>query len=926
VTTFIQTDEIQECEFELVVSDGELTSLPDTVRVIIVPDFGTTALREENPPFDPNKPTLIYFGGGNCVNGLQVDCASPFTSAAWLSKANIINFRNGYGPDSGGNGRTYYKYGDMIIAHLSNAAPDYRQPIQTSGWSTGGQPAIDVGIHLNLTYADARYAINRVTFCDATSYCRDNYSESIPTFLRSSVDGEQCWVDAYASTTGGGGYGNYPPFHENVLNVWFPTATGGWYNRHILAHRWYANSLVLAEANDFNHGVVAGAYFSVIGPGKNLQLASTPHSETYKFSWYGNASSGYMDFCDEPNHPGRLPGPVTLIGPADGTFVDANGTVLSCQESENAVGYQLLFGADPYHLTYQSSDTPAPPTEIITTFPFERTFWTVMARDQHGSTIYADPICLYAENVEGQPIANVMTGRRYGSIQLAINDALPGEEIVVSPGAYQYLENLDLKGKDVTVRSTDPNNPAIVAATIINGGTRGPAVKFSSGEDQSCVIAGFTLVSDAWNCLYCYGSSPTIANCVITNDNGAAVELRAGSEPAIVDCTIVGSVIGPNLFVDDDAANDPGPGDPTVSHSLENGSPQRPFDSIQEAINTAYPGETLIVLPGTYAGNGNCDLDLGGKPIVVRAKDGPESCIVDCQNSGRGFYFHSGEGVDSLLEGFTIINGNADRGGGICCLNNSSPTIVNCMLSENSATSNGGGMFNESNSTPKLINCTFSRNSALMGGGLYNEDASPMLANCTVTGNTALLLGGGILNDGGMCILTDSIVWANTASTPGQVLGVASASHSNIQGGFFGEGNIDTDPLFSDPDNGDYHLKSQDGRWDPVSESWVRDDVTSPCIDAGDPGSDWTAELWPHGKRINMGVYGGTPQASMSLSAVGNAGDCNNDGAVDAGDLLALSERWLTEDAPAAEDINRNGSVNFLDYASLVQDWFQQQP
>ncbi|MHC4144587.1 MAG: hypothetical protein ACYSUD_07400, partial [Planctomycetota bacterium] len=74
---FTQTDEIQECEFELIVSDGEFTSMPDTVKLIIVPDFGEDALYVENPPFHADRPTIIYFGGGNCVSGLAVDCVSP---------------------------------------------------------------------------------------------------------------------------------------------------------------------------------------------------------------------------------------------------------------------------------------------------------------------------------------------------------------------------------------------------------------------------------------------------------------------------------------------------------------------------------------------------------------------------------------------------------------------------------------------------------------------------------------------------------------------------------------------------------------------------------------------------------------------------------------------------------------------------------
>jgi len=404
ISGFTQTDEIQKCEFELVVSDGELTSLPDTVKIIIVPDFGNNSYQQENPPFDPNKPTLIYFGGGDCTNGLAVDGWSPFTPD-WLSRANIIYFPKGYTHDGVGNRRTYYKYGDMIIVHLSAVAPDYKQPIQTVGWSTGGQPAIDVGIHLNLIYADARYAINRVTFFDALRYCRGHYSESISTFLGSSVDGEQCWADSYASTTSGmEGYVAGSPYQDNVLNVGFPTVTGGWYQRHIVASGWYANSLMLAEMNDFNHGVVAGSYWSVVGPGKNLQLASTPNAQTYKFQWFGDASSGYMDHYGTLGRlpPGKLPEPVTLIGPMDGNFVDTNGVVLSCEISENAIGYQLLFGSEPYRVMDYTivSDTPEPPNEVITTFPFEQTFWTVRVYDEYGSTIYADPICIYPEIVE----------------------------------------------------------------------------------------------------------------------------------------------------------------------------------------------------------------------------------------------------------------------------------------------------------------------------------------------------------------------------------------------------------------------------------------------------------------------------------------------------------------------------------------------
>jgi hypothetical protein len=274
-------------------------------------------------------------------------------------------------------------------------------PIQTVGISTGGQPAIDVGIRLNLTYEDARYAVHHVTLWDATGYCRD-YSQSISTFLTSSVDGELCWIDNYVSTLAGADpLLQYRSFHPNVLNVLFDKATDSslpYLYRHQLPAYWYSNSLTGSDMNRFNNGLVAGAYWSVAGPGKNLQLASTPGVETYKFTWYGDDSSGYMDFYDEPNHPGRLPEPVTLVGPEDGAFVDATGAVFTCEESENAVGYQLLFGSNPYRVIdyLVVSDNPTPPAGTISEFPFEETWWTVRVYDSFGSTIHADPRCINA--------------------------------------------------------------------------------------------------------------------------------------------------------------------------------------------------------------------------------------------------------------------------------------------------------------------------------------------------------------------------------------------------------------------------------------------------------------------------------------------------------------------------------------------------
>lgn len=135
----------------------------------------------------------------------------------------------------------------------------------------------------------------------------------------------------------------------------------------------------------------------------------------------------------------------------------------------------------------------------------------------------------------------------------------------------------------------------------------------------------------------------------------------------------------------------------------------------------------------------------------------------------------------------------------------------------------------------------------------------------------------------------------------------------------YGRGNIDGDPFFAA--DGDYHLKSRAGRWDADGLRWIHDDVGSPCIDAGDPNADWAAEPWPHGGRINLGAYGGTSQASMSLSVVGRDVDLNHDGAVDAKDLFMLSNAWLAGGLPLTEDLDRDAFVNLRDFARLAAKW-----
>jgi hypothetical protein len=538
---FTQTNEIQECKFKLVVGDGELISAPDTVKVIIVPAFVENPMANaknemvlENPVFDPQKPTVVFFDGAYSSSDLSKG-GHRWDGVGWKARANIISFVP-YVADPGSpigwdTVMTFSRCADMIIVYLSSVAPDYNQRIQTMGQSLGGIPAIDVALRMNKIYADARYAVNHVSFLDATDcLASGEYATRVADFLANPVDGEQCWLDTY--------YANTQTNYRNALNVKF-IADGTVEFVHGLPRDWYRQSLIREDMNLFNSGSIAGAYWSVVGLGKNLQLASTPGVETYKFTWYGNELSGYMDFDDESNYPGRLPEPVTLWAWRDS--LDSNSIVLTCRESDNAVGYELLFGPDPYRVMDYNiiSDSPIPPYEVMTDFPFEETWWTIRARDQYGSTIYADPIRIDIENLPWPTIENLATGQKYGCIQVAIDQAVSGDEIVIGPGTYQ--ENIDFKGKNLTLTSINPNDPTTVSATVIKGAGQYPVVSLSRGQGTGCVFNGLT-ISGGIIGISCGDVSLTIRNCTIESTGPNSIEFLYGYEPIIIDCIILGPI------------------------------------------------------------------------------------------------------------------------------------------------------------------------------------------------------------------------------------------------------------------------------------------------------------------------------------------------------------------------------------------------
>jgi len=316
-------------------------------------------------------------------------------------------------------------------------------------------------------------------------------------------------------------------------------------------------------------------------------------------------------------------------------------------------------------------------------------------------------------------------------------------------------------------------------------------------------------------------------------------------------------------------------------------------------------GDSLPVLTGcTFTDHSYGAIDHHGNGTLI---------LRDCLFSDNtGF---SGAAINSfgdvILYGCTFIRNSArSRGGAIAVSGPGSLTLNGCTFSGNSA-GDGGAIRSSGNMV--LRNCLFDGNSARDGGAIMSWGDLTRIYNCTFSSNRSDIEGSCVrqIRREGLS-LSHCILWDNEQEP---ISGEAEVSYSDIQGGFPGPGNIDIDPLFSRPgtwdangtpeDNsddfwtgGDYHLLSQAGRWDSNSRSWVQDNATSPCIDAGDPNSPLGPEPFPNGARVNMGAYGATDKAGKSYFGeptcdVILAGDINGDCVVDFEDLSIVVSHWM---------------------------------
>jgi hypothetical protein len=435
-----------------------------------------------------------------------------------------------------------------------------------------------------------------------------------------------------------------------------------------------------------------------------------------------------------------------------------------------------------------------------------------------------------------------------------------------------------------------------------------------------------------------------------------------------------------------DVVNCPGPGD---------GSVGEPYCSIQDAIENAIDMDEVIVAEGTYFEA----VDFLGKAVWLHSSDGPEVTIIDGTGFFHVVQCVNGEGPDTVLDGFTITGGNANgvganaRGGGM--FNGGSPTVSNCTVTANSAIE-GGGMINFAvagtpSSSPTIIGCTFEGNMAEIGGGMVNFNSNPTVTNCTFRGNTSDQHGGGMLNTVSGPTVTDCTFSGNSAIIRGGAMymgfectptvtnctfsgnsamigrglsfsarccasdltmtncilrdggdeisnidgSTVTVTYTNVQGSYTGTGNIDVDPLFVDPDNGDYRLSAGSPCIDaghnwgvPPDTADVDEDgdireLTPLDLDgnprfADDPATKDIGCGVPVPFAVDMGAY--EFQGTAAPNSI-YLGDLDADRVVGIVDFLGLLANWGPADMCVTADLDLDGNVGIIDFLLLLGNW-----
>jgi len=303
------------------------------------------------------------------------------------------------------------------------------------------------------------------------------------------------------------------------------------------------------------------------------------------------------------------------------------------------------------------------------------------------------------------------------------------------------------------------------------------------------------------------------------------------------------------------------------------------YTTIQAAVNAAEDRDIIELADGTYdvayhQGGATYGIDFGGKALTLRsASRNPMNCRLDAINGLRGFYLYSGEPLGTVIEGVHIYNGSYGFGAGIGLFDGASPTIRDCILTQNVSPQQGGALCCYEECSPYVIDTRFYENSASgTGGAVWCYSASrPTFAGCTFAGNSGTS-GSAIASVGGSgCAISHCTFYGNAASnTGGGAIAYAIGSDPTIANtivAFSPQGSGVEAPLGGAPD------------------------IT--CTDIyGNAGGDWVgnlaALLGTNGNICQDPRFCCAPAQDFTLNVYSpctaeNAGDCGRIGAHDVG-------------------------------------------
>lgn len=272
---------------------------------------------------------------------------------------------------------------------------------------------------------------------------------------------------------------------------------------------------------------------------------------------------------------------------------------------------------------------------------------------------------------------------------------------------------------------------------------------------------------------------------------------------------------------------------------------------IEDALAAIENGDTILLAPGIYHENvyvPMCEVTIASLYLMTGEKAYIAQTVVDGDSSGvvfdLGWCDRLNRDQDEMvrISGLTIQHGweNGGWGAGIVGWGGSL-RLDHCIIRENSGR-DGGAMFLGHANDFTIENCIFLDNHAAYGGVVFCPEDEPVFINCTFFGNRADEAGSIIFTENTCPVIVNSILWDNGDNPISGALSVL--NFSNVEGGWDGEGNIDANPLFIDPDGHDFRLQAD-----------------SPCIDAGTPffvlGEDTLVDLADeefHGEAPDMGA------------------------------------------------------------------------